>query len=74
MTSGANSDARHRTHRDLMAAWHWLTTGEEDGSGFNTFFSGVRGALRPSDTQARRAIGRRLADTCVPDPCGRDPR
>ena len=47
---------------DLMAAWHWLTTGEEDGSGFNTFFSGVRGALRPSDTQARRAIGRRLAD------------
>ena len=46
---------------DLMAAWHWLTTEEGGGSGFNTFFSGVRGALRPSDAQARQAIGRRLA-------------
>ena len=46
---------------DLVAAWHWLTTGEGDRSGFNTFFSSLRGALRPSDAQARQAIGRRLS-------------
>ena len=46
---------------DLMAAWHWLTTAEEDKSGFNTFFSSLRGALRPSDAQACQAIGGLLA-------------
>ena len=46
---------------DLIAAWHWLTTGEAERSGFNTFFSSLRGALRPSDEQARKAIAARLA-------------
>ena len=46
---------------DLMAAWHWLTTAEADKSGFNTFFSSLRGALRPSDAQACQAIGGLLA-------------
>ena len=58
---------------DLMAAWHWLTTGEGDGSGFNTFFSGVRGALRPSDAQARQAIGKRLAGIACRTSRARDP-
>ena len=46
---------------DLIAAWHWLTTAQGNGSGFDTFFSSVRGALRPSDAQARGAIRARLA-------------
>ena len=47
---------------DLIAAWHWLATAQGNGSGFDTFFSSVRGALRPSDAQAREAIRARLAD------------
>ena len=47
---------------DLVAAWHWLTTGEGERSGFNTFFSSLRGALRPSDARAREAIRVRLAE------------
>ena len=46
----------------LVTAWHWLTTGQGDRSGFNTFFSSLRGALRPSDAQAREAIRVRLAE------------
>ena len=59
-------DQRHALARvaqkapDLIAAWHWLTTGEEDTSGFNTFFASLRGALRPSGAQAHEAIRRRL--------------
>ena len=50
-----------REEPELMAAWHRLTTGAGDRSGFNTFFASLRGALRPSDAQAREAIGARLA-------------
>ena len=46
----------------LVAAWHWLTTADGNRSGFNTFFSSLRGALRPSDAQAREAIRVRLAE------------
>ena len=46
----------------LVAAWHWLTTREGERSGFNTFFSSLRGALRPSDARAREAIRVRLAE------------
>ena len=46
---------------DLTAAWHWLTTEQGTKSGFNTFFSSLRGALRPSDTQGREAIRGLLA-------------
>ena len=59
-------DQRHALARvaqespDLIAAWHWLTTGDEDTSGFNAFFASLRGALRPSGAQAREAIRRRL--------------
>ena len=62
---------------DLLAAWHWLTTvgeGEERhpaGSiaatvrpaGFDAIFAALRQAPRPSDAQAREAIGQRLART-----------
>ena len=46
----------------LVAAWHWLTTADGNRSGFNTFFSTLRGALRPSDTRAREAIRVRLVE------------
>ena len=57
--------ALERAARDtpyLVAAWHWLTTRQGDRSGFNTFFSSLRGALRPSDAQAHEAIRVRLAE------------
>ena len=46
----------------LVTAWHWLTTGEGGRSGFNTFFSSLRGALRPSGARAREAMRVRLAE------------
>ena len=52
--------ARETPH--LVAAWHWLTTADGNRSGFNTFFSSLRGALRPSEAQAREAIRVRLAE------------
>ena len=56
----------------LVAAWHWLTTREGDRSGFNTFFSSLRGALRPSDARAREAIRVRLAEVACRTPRTRD--
>ena len=47
---------------NLITAWHWLATAERSGSGFGTFFSSLRGALRPSDSQARRAVRGRLVE------------
>ena len=54
--------ALKETAPDLLTAWHWLTTLEAEvlDRGLDDFFSKVRGVPRPSDTQARAAIGRRL--------------
>ena len=46
---------------DLIDAWHWLATAQGNGSGFDTFFSSVRGVLCPSEAKAREAIRARLA-------------
>ena len=40
---------------ELLTAWHWLTSTNND-SGFARVFAHVRGAGRPSDTQALVAI------------------
>ena len=50
------------TEPDLLTAWHWLTTLEADvlDRGLDEFFSELRDAPRPSDGQARAAIGQRL--------------
>ena len=40
---------------DLLTAWHWLTTGV-DGAGFDRFFTSLRGAARPTDSKASKAI------------------
>ena len=44
---------------ELLTAWHWLTTADGD-AGFNLVFSSLRGAPRPSDSDAHSAIYRRL--------------
>ncbi len=50
---------------DLVAAWHWLSTPAPGGKdrALDDFFSALRGGRRPSDTEARAAIDRRLAGT-----------
>ena len=45
---------------DLLTAWHWLTGGN-DGAGFDHLFAHLRQAPRPSGTEARAAIERRLS-------------
>ena len=46
---------------DLVLAWHWLTTTDAGGAGFDAFFSSLRAAPRPSEAEASAAIERRLA-------------
>ena len=60
--------ALKETAPDLLTAWHWLTTLESEvlDRGLDDFFSKLRDARRPSDTEARLAMGRRLEGTaCV---------
>ena len=60
--------ALKETAPDLLTAWHWLTTLESGGlgRGLDDFFSELRDARRPSDTEARAAMARRLLGTaCV---------
>ena len=47
---------------DLLMAWHWLSTPEPGGvdRALDGFFAELHGSCRPSDTEARAAIGRRL--------------
>ena len=46
---------------DLLLAWHWLTTTDAEGAGFDAFFSSLRATPRPSEAEANAAIERRLA-------------
>ena len=56
---------------DLLVAWHWLTTAENETAnvnvfseneraGFSAFFSALRQSQRPSDAEAHTAIRSRL--------------
>ncbi len=47
---------------DLLTAWHWLTAPgfEAADSALDDFFSALRGVRRPTDANARAAIGRLL--------------
>ena len=51
-----------RSDRDLLLAWHWLTTAGRGSEGFAGFFASLRGCDRPGDAEARTAISRYLAD------------
>ena len=55
-------EALSKTEPDLLTVWHWLTTPEHDGvdHALDDFFSAIRGAPRPADTEAHAAIGLRL--------------
>ena len=43
------------TSPELLTAWHWLAA-TEGGAGFDLFFSAVRQAARPADSEAQAAI------------------
>ena len=62
---GDQQSALKGTAPDLLTAWHWLTTLESEvlDRGLDDFFSKLRDARRPSDTEARSAMGRRLEGT-----------
>ena len=62
---GDQQSALKGTAPDLLTAWHWLTTLESEvlDRGLDDFFSKLRDARRPSDTEARSAMGRRLQGT-----------
>ena len=55
-------EALSKAEPNLLVAWHWLTTPEPDGvdRALDDFFSAIRGAPRPADTEAHAAIGLRL--------------
>ncbi len=59
---GDEREALAKTAPDLLAAWHWLCTPEPNGAdrALDEFFRHVRQARRPSQTEAKAAIGRRL--------------
>ncbi len=46
-----------QTAPELVLAWHWLTTLDAAGPGFDSVFSDIRGRPRPTDTAAISAIG-----------------
>ncbi|MYH30843.1 MAG: DEAD/DEAH box helicase, partial [Acidobacteria bacterium] len=46
---------------DLLLAWHWLTSRGDDLAAFDALFEALRFSPRPSDPDARDAIGRLLA-------------
>ncbi|MYA35277.1 MAG: RecQ family ATP-dependent DNA helicase [Gammaproteobacteria bacterium] len=45
---------------DLLASFHWLTTGGAQANGFDALFTAVRNRTRPSETEAKTAIEARL--------------
>ncbi len=54
------------TEPDLLLAWHWLTTLDDNSGGLNAFFSTVRSLPRPNQKEALAAIERRLdGNACV---------
>ena len=59
---GDQREALAKTEPDLLAAWHWLVTPEPEAEdrALDALFSEIRGTPRPSDAEARAAIGARL--------------
>ncbi len=55
--------ALRETEPDLLTAWHWLTSADDTGAGFDAFFAALRGSARPPHVDAYRAIRDRLAGT-----------
>ena len=45
---------------DLLVAWHYLTSMNPDHTGFDAVFQDIRGAIRPTRTEAIEAIRKQL--------------
>ena len=45
---------------DLLLAWHWLCGLSADSNGFDAFLTEVRGVPKPTQAEAKAAIGRRI--------------
>ena len=61
--------AFRETAPDLLAAWHWLTATDTDGTGFDAFFADLRQAPRPSDADVKHAIRARLTNVACRTQC-----
>ena len=61
---GEQRKALSKAEPNLLAAWHWLTTPEFDGvdRALDDYFAALRNAPRPTDAEARVAIGLQLKD------------
>ena len=59
---GDEREALRGAKPDLLAAWHWLTTSQfgDTDLALDDLFTGIRGARRPADAEARAAIVRLL--------------
>ena len=57
---GEQRKALREASPDLLSSWHWLTGVGADGTGFEAFFSDLRLAPRPAESQARAAVSRQL--------------
>ena len=59
---GDECEALAKAAPDLLAAWHWLCTPDPEGvdRALDGLFFQLRQAARPSRTEAKAAIGRRL--------------
>ncbi len=57
---GNQLSALSAASKELLTAWHWLTSAN-DGFGFDFVFESIRNSPRPADTQALEAIETRLA-------------
>lgn len=44
------------SHPELLLAWHWLTTAGEAAAGVDAFFTTIRRAHRPTDSEAHAVI------------------
>ena len=57
---GNQLSALSRAPKDLLTAWHWLTSAKDE-AGFDLVFKSVRNSPRPADVEALEAIESRLA-------------
>ncbi|MEE4193511.1 MAG: RecQ family ATP-dependent DNA helicase [Halieaceae bacterium] len=53
-----------RDDPNLLIAWHWLTTGEDDSSALDRFFTSIRSASRPTDEEGADAVEKFLSRKC----------
>ncbi len=58
--------ALNASNPQLLTAWHWLTTQDDQVSGINRFFISLRKSSRPSPSEAHAAIAHCLGDqACI---------